>query len=109
MEVPLLSTNIPAYLVVSDDELESERDSVPTNPIAGPSTPPRNTSTSTPSAPKSSNIARFEEVPETAKLDLKSHLKREHKQTQPYSLYGFARLVLELISYMQAMVSPVAN
>ena len=52
IEVPSPPTNIPESLEASDDELESDRDSVPTNPIAGPSTPPRNTSTRTPSAPK---------------------------------------------------------
>ena len=50
-EVPSPPTNIQDYLKVSDDELESERDSVPTNPIAGLSTPAPNTSTSTSSAP----------------------------------------------------------
>ena len=75
-------TNIQDYLEASDDELESERDSVPTNPIAGPSTPSRNTSTSTPSAPKSSKTARFDEVPETPKLDYESYPKRDRKQTQ---------------------------
>ena len=41
IEVPSPAINIQDYLEVSDNELESERDSVPTNPIAGPSTPPR--------------------------------------------------------------------
>ena len=73
IEVPSPATNIQDYLEVSDDELELERDSVPTNAIAGPSTPPRNTSTSTPSAPKSFKTARFDEVPETTKLAYKSY------------------------------------
>ena len=51
IEVPSPPTNVRDFLEVSDDELASERDSVPTNPIAGPSTPTRNISTSTPSAP----------------------------------------------------------
>ena len=93
------------YFEVSDDELESERHSVPTNPIAGPSTPPRNTSTSTPSAPKSSNTARFDEVPQTPKLDSKSYSKRDGKQTQRYTEHGFVRLVVEPTTYKQAMAS----
>ena len=63
IEVPSPASNIQHYFEVSNDELESERDSVPTNPIAGPSTPRRNTSTTTPSVPKLSKTARFDEVP----------------------------------------------
>ena len=59
------------YLEGYDDELESKRDSAPTNPIACPSTSPCNRSTSTPSAHKSSKIASFDEVSETPKLDCK--------------------------------------
>ena len=105
IEVPSPSTNIQDYLEVSDDELESERDSVPTNPIAGPSTPPRNTSTSTPSAPKSSKTACFDEVPETPNLAYKSYPKRDRKQTQRYSEHGFDRLVVQATTYKQAMAS----
>ena len=36
IEVPSPATNIQDDLLVCDDEVESERDSVPTNPIAGP-------------------------------------------------------------------------
>ena len=56
------------YLEVSDNELESERDSDPTNPIAGPWTPPQNTSISMPSAHKSSNSTPFDAVSVTTKL-----------------------------------------
>ena len=59
IEVPCPPANIQDYLQVSDDELESEGDSVPPNPIAGPATPARNTSTSTPSPRKSCNTVRF--------------------------------------------------
>ena len=90
---------------MSDDELESERDSVATNSIAGPSTPPRNTSTSTPSAPESSKTARWDEVLETPKVDYKSYPKRDCKQTQRYSEHAFARLVVEPTTYKQAMAS----
>ena len=69
IEVSSLDTNIQDNLEVSDDELASERHSVPTNPIAGPSTAPRNTYTSMASAPKSSKTAPFAEVPETTMLD----------------------------------------
>ena len=60
IDVPCLPANIQDYLEVSDDELESQGDSVPTNTIAGPSTPPGNTSTSTPSVPKVSKTAGFD-------------------------------------------------
>ena len=76
-EVPSPPTNIQDYLEVSDDELRSERDSVRSNPIAGPSTPPRTTSTSTPSAPKSSKTALCDEVPETPQLDYKPYHRRD--------------------------------
>ena len=103
--VPSPATNIQDYLEDSDDELESERDFVPTNPIAGPSTPPHNTSISTPSAPKTSKTTRFDEVLETPKIDYKSYAKRDCKQTQRYSENGFARLVVEPNTYKQAMAS----
>ena len=95
IEVPSPTTNIQDYLKVSADELESERDSVPPNLIAGPSTAPRNTSTSTPSAPKSYKTARGDQVAETPILDYQSYPKRDRKQTQRYSEDGFARLVVE--------------
>ena len=82
IEVPSPATNVPYYIEVSDDELESVRDSVPTNPIAGPATPTRNTSTSTLSAHKSFKTPRFDEVAETSKLDYKLYSKRDRKQTQ---------------------------
>ena len=94
IEVPSPTTNIQHYVEVSDYELESERDSDPTNPIAGPSTPPCNTSTSTPSAHKSSKITSLDEVTETPKLDYKSYPNRDCKQMQRYSEHGFARLVV---------------
>ena len=97
IEVPSPPSNVPDYPEVSDDELESERDSVLTNTIAGPSTTPRNTSTSTPSAPKSSKIDRFDEVPETPKLDYKSYSKRVRQQTQPYSEHGLQDLWCSLL------------
>ena len=68
IELPSSATNMQEYLVVSDDELQSERDSVSTNAIPGPSTPPCNTSTTTPSAPKSSKIAPFDELQETTMI-----------------------------------------
>ena len=105
MEVTSPLTDIQDYLEVSDDELESERDSVPTNLICRPSTPPRNTSASTPSARKSSNTAHFDVVPETPKLDYKSYPKRDRKQTPRYCKHGFARLVVEPTTYKQAMAS----
>ena len=105
IEVPSPPTNIQDYLEVSDDELESERDSVPTNPIAGPSTPLRNTSTSTPSPPKSFKTARLDEFPETPKLPYKSYPKRDHKQTQGYSEHGFVRLVVEPTTCKEANAS----
>ena len=105
IEVPSPATHIQDHLEVSDDELESNRDSAPTNPIAGPSTPPRTTSTSTPSAPKSYKTARYDEVPETAKLAYELYTKRERKQTQRYYEHGFARLVVEPTTYKQAMAS----
>ena len=82
-EMPVQSTHPPLievgsphgtildYLQVSDKELESERDSFRTNPIAGPSTPPGNTSSSTPSSPKAYKTADFHEVPEPPQLDYK--------------------------------------
>ena len=105
IEVLSRPTNIQDYHEVSDDELESERDSAPTNPIAGHSTPPRHTSTSMPSATKSSKTARFDGVSETPKLAYKSYLKRDRKQTQGYSEHGFARLVVEPTTYKEAMAS----
>ena len=109
IEVPSPPANMQDYLEVGDDKLESERDSVPPNPIAGPSTPPHHTSTSMPSAPKSFKTARFDEVPETPKLDYKSHHKRERKQMLGYSEHGLARLVVEPTTYEQAMASLDAN
>ena len=53
IEVQAPATHIEDYLEVADNEFESQRDSVPTNPIADPSTPPRNPATSMPSAHKS--------------------------------------------------------
>ena len=85
MAVPFPPINIQHYLKVSDDELASERDSLPSDSIAGPSTLPRYTFTSMASACKSCKTARFDEVPETTKLDYKSYTEREHKQTQDYS------------------------
>ena len=109
MEVPSLNTNIEDYLPVSDDELESGRDSVTTHPIAGPGTPPRNTSTATSSAPKLSKTARFDEVPETPTLDYESYPQGEHAQTKPYSQHGFARHVAEPTAYEQPMAYLDAN
>ena len=105
IEVRSPATNMQDYLEVSDAELESERDSVSTNPIAGPSTPTRYTYTSTPSAPKSCKTARFYEVTETPKLEYKSYSNRDHKLTQRYSEHGFARLVVDPTTYQQAMAS----
>ena len=82
IEVLSPTTNIQAYLKVSDHELESERDSLTPNPIPGSSTPTRDTSTSTTSAPTSSKIAPYDGVPSTSKLDNKSYPKRERKQMQ---------------------------
>ena len=87
------------YLEVSDDELESARDSVPTNPIAGPSTSPGNISTATPSAHKSSKTTSDDDVTETPKLSYASHTKRDRKQSHAYSEHGFARLVVEPTTY----------
>ena len=75
IEVPSPTTNIQDYLEVSDDELESDSNSVSTKPIAGPSTPTRNTSTSMPSAHKLYKTACFDEVPDTTRLDYKSYPK----------------------------------
>ena len=58
--IPSTSTNIEAYLAVSDNKLESETDSVRSHSIAGPSTFFRKISTSTPSARESSNTGRFD-------------------------------------------------
>ena len=88
-------TNILDYLQVFDIELESERDSVPTNPIGGPATPPGNTSTSTPSSSKAYKTAGFDDVPEPPQLEYKSYTSRDRKHTQGYSEHGFARLVVE--------------
>ena len=105
IDVPSPATDIPGYLVISNDELESERDSIPTNPIPGASTPPRNTSTSVPAAHNSSKTACGDEVPETTKLDHESHYKREREQTQHYSEHGFGRLVVVPTTFTQAMAS----
>ena len=53
IEVASPATNVQLYIIVYHDKLESGRDSVFPNPIAGPSTPPRNTSTCRSSATKS--------------------------------------------------------
>ena len=57
------------------------------------------------SAPKSSNTARFDEVPETSKVDYTSYAKRERNQTQLYFKHSFARLVVEPTMFKQAMAS----
>ena len=69
IEVPSPTINMQDNLEVSDQQLGSERDSDPTNPIPGSATPPHNASIPTPSASKSSKTALFEEVPETHMLD----------------------------------------
>ena len=105
IEVPSATSNIQEYLEVSDDNLESEWDSVPNNPIPSLSTTAWNTSTSTTSAPKSSKTARVDEVPETPKLAYKSYPKKDRQHTQRYCEHGFASLVLEPTTYKQAMAS----
>ena len=95
IEVPSPPTNILDYVEVSADELQSERHPVPTTPLAGPSTPAHNTSTSTASAHKSSKTSCLDPVPEIATLDNQSYLTREHKQTQGYSKHCFLRFVVE--------------
>ena len=103
MEVRSSPVNIQDHHEVSDDELESARDSATTNPIAGPSTPPRNTSTTMPYASKLCKTARLYEVPETPKLANKSFPKRDRTQTQRYSKHGCERLVVGPTTHMQAM------
>ena len=74
--------------------------------MAGTSTPPRNTSVSMTSAPKSYKTAPCNEVPATPKLDYKSYLMRERKQTQRYGGHGFARLLVEPTTYREALAFP---
>ena len=69
IEVPSSAANIQDYLEGSVNKLEAEWDSVPTNPVASTSSPPGDTSTCTPSAPKSYKTTCFDKVPETLKLD----------------------------------------
>ena len=85
----LLLLTFKTTLKVSDDERESEPDSFPTNSLGGPSTAPRYTSTSTPTAPKLYKTASFDEVSEPTKLYYTSYPNREHKQTQCHSEHGF--------------------
>ena len=85
LEFLSLPSNMQDYLKLSDNELESERDSVPTNPIAGPSTPPPDISTTPPSAHKSFKTACLDEVPEPLKQYYESCPKSERRRTQLYS------------------------
>lgn len=109
MKVPSLPTKIHNYLKVSDAKLQSDRDCVPTNRIAGLSSPSHNTSTTTSSALKLSKTARFVAVPATAKLKNKLYLQTERKQIQRYSVHGFATLVAEPTTCKQVMTSQHAD
>jgi len=101
--LPPLRQQSAEYEQFSDEDSESER--VPGEPSVGASTPPRQISTTTPSAPKSSRRKDFSEVPETPKLDYESYPKRSTKGPDCYSESGWARLVAEPNSYQEAVSS----
>ena len=105
--LPPLSQQSAEYKQFSDEDSEPER--VPDEPSTGLITPSCQTSMTTPSAPKTSRLKHFYEVPETPKLDYKSYLKRSTKGPDHYSESGWARLVAEPDSYQEAMSSRDTN
>ena len=103
MEVPSPTGKIWEYLEVQQDKLATERDTLVTNVIAGPTTNPGNASASTPSAHKTSKLALFHKVLVTSKLAHQSYAKIEQKLAQHNYEDGCARLVVESTTYKQAM------
>ena len=83
MEVPSPATNIQEYLEFSDDDPASERDSVLTTPIAGPTTRHHNSCTGTPSATKLFKMLASMKVNKLQSLTTSDTLNNRVKSLNP--------------------------
>ena len=97
IEVPSPATNIQEYLEFSDDDPASDRDSVLTTPIPGPTTRHNNTCTRTPSATKLFKMLASMKVHKLQSLTTSDPLNNRVKSLNPTLRMHFLDALLSLL------------